>query len=201
MAIFSTEIHTPHTNKTQITESILHRNQHAITYRVKNHKIVSLQSEAPSCWRGERETGAFSGRLPGGGGIPGFGCLHLQPFNFGDVSEGDNEHFSVNCSFWFSLASSLPLPASAEIPGPPETRTSLSATAPRANAAGKLPIPEPGKRTERGAIRGGRNEGGIVGGGGGRKPTEAVATGFCRRPEAQTPPSSFANPSLQPLLA
>lgn len=79
MAIFSTEIHTPHTNKTQITESILHRNQHAITYRVKNHKIVSLQSEAPSCWRGERETGAFSGRLPGGGGSLDLGASTYSP--------------------------------------------------------------------------------------------------------------------------
>lgn len=36
--------------------------------------------------------------------------------------KGDNEYFSVNCSFCVSPAASSPLLASAEIPGPPETR-------------------------------------------------------------------------------
>lgn len=63
--------------------------------------------------------------------------------------KGDNEYFSVNCSFCISLAACSPSLASTEIPGPPETRTSLSATAPRANTAGKprIPVPTPGKRT------------------------------------------------------
>lgn len=154
MAIFSsTEIHTPHTNKTQATESILHKNQHAVTYRVKKNPQNCPPAEQGSLLQEWRKTWAFSGGLPGGGeGVSRFGCLHLQPFNFRKSPKGDNEHFSVNCPFCVSLAASSPSPASAEIPGPPETRTSLRATAPRANAAGKLPIPTPGKSTARGQL-------------------------------------------------
>ncbi|XP_010841040.1 PREDICTED: KH domain-containing, RNA-binding, signal transduction-associated protein 1-like [Bison bison bison] len=52
------------------------------------------------------------------------------------------------------LAACSPSLASTEIPGPPETRTSLSATAPRANGAGKprRPVPAPGKRTAPGQL-------------------------------------------------
>lgn len=178
MAIFSTEIHTPHTNKTQVIDSTLHKNQHAVTYRVKNHKIVFPQSEAPSCESGERPGHSQAGFLEGWSLDLGVSTYSLS---ISEMSpKGDNEHFSVNCSFCVSLAASSPSLASAEIPGPPETRTSLSATAPRANAAGKLPIPTTGKRTARWQL----GEAGTREGGGGRKPTEAVATGFCGRPEA-----------------
>lgn len=69
----------PHTNKTQVTESVLHRNQHTVTYRSKNHKTVSLQSEALSCGSGKRPGHSQAGL---GGRV-----LHLKPFNFRNVSK------------------------------------------------------------------------------------------------------------------
>lgn len=98
---------------------------------------------------------AFSGRLPGGLSFY-LGASTHSPLISEMSPKGDNEYFSVNCSFCVSLATSSPSLASAEIPGPPETRTSLSATAPRANAAGKPLIRywklAPGKRAAWGQL-------------------------------------------------
>lgn len=155
MAIFSsTEIHTSHTNKTQGTEPVLHRNQHAVNYRVKNHKIVSLQNEPPCYGSGQRSGHFQAGFLEGGGVSLNLGASTHSLLISEMFPKGDNEYFSVNCSFCISLAACSPSLASTEIPGPPETRTSLSATAPRANGAGKprIPVPAPGKRTAPGQL-------------------------------------------------
>lgn len=193
MAIFSsTEIHTSHTNKTQGTEPVLHRNQHAVNYRVKNHKIVSLQNEPPSYGSGQR-SGHFQAGFLGGGGVSlNLGASTHSLLISEMFPKGDNEYFSVNCSFCISLAACSPSLASTEIPGPPETRTSLSATAPRANGAGKPRIPVPHRARELRRGNWGRPEQGRDGGRGrGRKPTEAVATGFMPAPQVQTPPYPF----------
>lgn len=123
------------------------------------------------------------------------GCLHPQPFNSRMSPKGDSEYFSVNCSVCVSLAASSPSLASAEIPGPTETRTSLSATAPRANAAGKSRITALGKRTAPGQLGEARI------GEGWRKGEGAQTHRGCRdwllparAAEAQTPPSSLSQP-------
>lgn len=172
MAIFSsTEIHTSHTNKTQGTEPVLHRNQHAVNYRVKNHKIVSLQNEPPCYGSGQRSGHFQAGFLEGVGVSLNLGASTHSLLISEMFPKGDNEYFSVNCSFCISSR----LLALAGLNGdsrPSRDQDVSQRHRPSCQRCRKATDTRTrtGQENCAGAIGGGRNKGEMVGGGGGANP-------------------------------